>query len=325
MSSGGEKEGSFFRQDPLSGEWVLFAPNRGARPNAFIRSAEEQTKTTECPFCPGHEKETPPEIERRGTAETWTIRVIPNRYPALSSAPDGPLRAGSIAGRGPHEVIIDAPEHKHMDEMSPTEVVQLFEVYAKRVRATRAVDGVKAVALFKNDGENAGESIHHPHTQLLGLPLVPDRIARMAIHFDSGCSFCAGLPSTPNSHLSERLVHEGDEFAIITPFAPRRAYEAWIVPRRHVGSIDEMSVAELRAFADMARRAVGAVRRISSGVSFNLCFYQSPVDRAGSFHLYAEVTPRRSVMGGFELETGILINVVTPEEAANKLRELAGE
>jgi len=324
MKPGRESGGSFFRQDPLSGEWVLFAPNRGARPNAFIRSAAEGTKTTDCPFCPGHENETPPEIERRGTPEAWTIRVIPNRYPALTSGPSDPLITGSIAGAGPHEVIIDAPTHKHIDEMSPAEVAQLFEVYAERVRAARAVNGVKAVVLFKNDGENAGESIHHPHTQLLGLPLVPDRIARMAIHFDLGCSFCADLTSIPHSDLQSRLIHEEDEFAILTPFAPRRAYEVWIVPRRHVGSIDELSAAEIRAFARMTRKTVSAVRRIASGVSFNLCFYQSPVKHAGSFHLYAEVAPRRSVMGGFELETGIMINVVTPEEAAIKLRLLIG-
>lgn len=227
-----------------------------------------------------------------------------------------------MTGTGPHEVIIDAPTHTHIDEMSPASAAHLFEVYAERVRATRAVDGVKAVALFKNDGENAGESIHHPHTQLLGLPLIPDRIARMAIHFDSGCSFCADLTSIPHSDLQGRLIHQEDGFAIITPFAPRRAYEAWIVPGRHVGSIDELSASEIHSFAEMTRRTVRAVRRIASAVSFNVCFYQSPVKHAGSFHLYAEVAPRRSVMGGFELETGIMINVVTPEEAAIKLRSL---
>lgn len=322
MRPGRENEGSFFRQDPLSGEWVLFAPNRGARPNAFIRSADDEASTTDCPFCPGHENETPPEIERRGTSDAWTIRVIPNRYPALWPGPRGPLRAGSTKGTGTHEVIIDAPTHTHLDEMSPAEAVQLFEVYAKRGKAARAVDGVKAVVLFKNDGENAGESIHHPHTQLLGLPLVPDRIERMAFHFGSECSFCTELRSIPHSDLEGRLIHEEEGFAIITPFAPRRAYEAWIVPRRHVGSIDELSAAEIRTFAEMTRRAVRAVRRIASGVCFNLCFYQSPVKHPGSFHLYAEVAPRRSTMGGFELETGIMINVVTPEEAAIKLRSL---
>lgn len=322
MRPGQESEGSFFRQDPLSGEWVLFAPSRGARPNAFIRSTAEEIKPTDCPFCPGHENETPPEIERRGTADAWTIRVIPNRYPALGSGPADPPSTGSIAAVGPHEVIIDAPTHKHMDEMSHAAVAQLFEVYAERVRAAQAAKGVKAVALFKNDGQNAGESIHHPHTQLLGLPIVPDRIARMATHFDSGCSFCADLTSIPHSVLQSRLIHEEEGFAVVTPFAPRRAYEAWIIPRRHVGSIDEMSAAEIHAFAGMARQTVRAIRRIASGLSFNLCFYQRPVKHTGSFHLYAEVAPRRSVMGGFELETGIMINVVTPEEAAIKLRVL---
>lgn len=323
MSPGIERERSFFRQDPLSGEWVLFAPNRGARPNAFLRNADERTSATDCPFCPGHEHETPPEILRRGTSEAWTIRVIPNRYPALSSATSDPPGAGGIAGTGPHEVIIDAPTHTHLDEMSTEGARELFEVYAERVRVVRAVNGVRAVALFKNDGENAGESIHHPHTQLLGLPLVPDRIARMAGHFDAGCSLCADLRSLPQSDLQGRLIREEKGFAIISPFAPRRAYEAWILPRRHVGSMDELSVAQIHTLAEMTRQTVGAIRRLAPGVSFNLCFYQGPVKAPGSFHLYAEVAPRRSVMGGFELGTGIMINVVTPEEAARKLRSLA--
>jgi len=323
MRPGREGQGRFFRQDPLSGEWVLFAPNRGARPNAFIRSADQGPATTDCPFCPGNENETPPEIERRGTSGAWTIRVIPNRYPALSVGPSGPLGEGSMKGTGPHELIIDAPTHTHLDEMSPADAAQLFEVYAGRVKAARAVDGVKAVALFKNDGENAGESIHHPHTQLLGLPLVPERIEKMAARFQSGCPFCAELPSGAQGDLAGRLIHASDGFVIMTPFAPRRAYEAWVVPLRHVGSIEELSPGEIRALAGMTRRAVGAVRKLSSGISFNLCFYQEPGRGRGSFHLYIEVAPRRSTMGGFELETGIMINVVTPEEAATKLRLLA--
>lgn len=322
MIPGRESEGSFFRQDPLSGEWVLFAPNRGTRPNAFIRSAAEPANDTSCPFCPGHENETPPEISRRGTSDAWTIRVIPNRYPALRSDSRGPLATGSMAGNGHHEVIIDTPSHRHLDEMSPAEAGQLFEVYAERVRAARSRDGVKAVVLFKNDGEHAGESIHHPHSQLLGLPLVPDRIERMAVHFRSGCSLCADLGSVPDSDLEGRLIYEENGLVMIAPFAPRRAYEAWIVPRRHAGSMEELSAGEIRSFAEMTRRAVGAVRRIASGVSFNLCFYQSPVGGPGSFHLYAEVAPRRSVMGGFELESGIMINVVPPEQAAITLKLL---
>lgn len=323
MRLGPEEQAAFFREDPLSGDWVLFAPGRGGRPNAFIRSPREQRASSPCPFCPGNEHETPPEITRRGNPGKWTIRVIPNRYSALSDGPGGPLIAGGVKASGPHEVIIDAPGHIHLDEMAPEAVAELFEVYAERVKAIRSTDGVRAVVLFKNDGENAGESIHHPHTQLLGLPLVPERIERMARRFNSGCPLCAelGLPVS-QSRNGGRVIHANDSFVMVSPFAPRRAYEAWVVPMRHVGSIDELSREELRALAGMTRAAVGAVRKIASGTSFNICCYQALGRASASFHLYIEVAPRRSTMGGFELETGIMINVVTPEDAAAKLRSL---
>ena len=108
------------RRDPIIGRWVIIATERSKRPTDFEKE-EEQADFKHCPFCPGNESKTPPEILAYRTNGSkpndpgWWVRVVPNKYPALQIK--GALnRTGEgmydkMNGIGAHEVIIETPDH----------------------------------------------------------------------------------------------------------------------------------------------------------------------------------------------------------------------
>ena len=186
------------RKHPVTGEPILYAPERAGRPNAFERTNEEI-----CPFCPGNESLTPPEIARTG--DPWRVRVFPNKYPAV----DG------------HEVIVDSIGHDATFE-SIDNAAEVVSMYISRYRAHA---GAAYVSLFTNTGERAGASIDHIHSQLMPLPFIPPRIERHLAAFASGpCPLCRNVGT---------LIEENDSFARVVPDAAQQAYEQWIVPKRH--------------------------------------------------------------------------------------------
>ena len=286
--------------DPLSNDPVLVAPERGERPGAWAGSP-----AVSCPFCPGHEDETPPELSRRGDGR-WSARVVPNKFPAVAP----------IDGIPSHEVLIDSEEH-----VSPLELRRLdsltatVELWRERYARHYSREGIESVILFRNEGRAAGQSIDHPHSQLLALPFVPPRLAAESRAFSvaDACPLC----SPPCDELMIARLHG---LEIRSPLAPRLAFESWIVPATHQ---PDWLAADAESIARALQLAILALRSRLPGAAFNLALSSVPprAPEPGAFHWHLEVLPRLTGIAGFELATGSWMNIVDPATAAAGLRD----
>lgn len=335
------------RREPLSGEWTILAPARSLRPGGRglgdVGVDGERKQGTgsvpACPFCPGNEALTPPEIwaegRERGGPDSpgWKIRVIPNLYPALGGEDEGKGKGAqrrsrdgiSRLARGRHEVIIHTPAH-HLPlyRMEPADSVRLMHAYRLRCRALRDVAGVRQILFIVNQGREAGASLEHPHTQVFALPVVP-RVLREEIRnsrrlSSRGCPLCT---AGEKARRDGRVIAENDGWTALVPFAARLPYETWFVPRRHEPDFARARDGELRAMADIIMRVLAALAGALDDPPYNLWLHTSPCDGKDyhEFHFHLELVPRLAIEAGFEMASGMHINVVPPEEAARRLRE----
>ena len=325
------------RRDPVTGRWVVIAAARRGRPNDLrLGAGGSNTRTTSCPFCPGHEAETPPEVyaDREPTtpadAPGWSTRVVPNKYPALGPAdaaadPDGGLHERRD-GLGAHEVIIESTEHGVELSQLPLEAVErLLRAGRERMRDLGRNPGFRYVQFFKNHGPAAGASLEHGHAQLIALPIVPTAIEEEmsgAARYQERvgrCVYCDMLAEDPRE--GRRLIHRDDEMAVIAPWAPRFPYETWIVPARHESAFEGTGDASLRALARALQETLARLRRLLAAPDYNFIVHTAPCGspRLPHYHWHVEIFPRVQPIAGFEWGTGFTINTMPPEEAAADL------
>ncbi|HEX2061707.1 MAG TPA: hypothetical protein VHK90_13285 [Thermoanaerobaculia bacterium] len=268
-----------FRNNPLSGERIVFAPGRAARRSAFGEESAER-----CPFCPGHESDTPPELVRAG--DPWRVRVFPNKYPPVDGA----------------EVIVESPRHEAFHDIEHAQDV--VRTYVERYRA----HGEAAyVAVFKNEGKRAGASIAHVHSQVIPLPFLPPRVERELRGFAGACPLCE-----PAGHV----IRETATLRWLAPEASSFAYQQWIVPKRHVAEMSGLDENELRELASLLRDASRAVQPLGA---YNWMFVNFPGHPEA--HGYVDIVPRLTALAGFELGTGTFVEIIDPAAAAARLRE----
>jgi len=326
------------RQDPVSGRWVIFSPARAARPSDFA-AAPPPPAAGSCPFCPGAEAETPPEILALRPAGSppdspgWTLRVVPNRYPAL-------LRAGEpgagveglyrcMDGVGAHEVIIESPAHERgLAALPPAQVAAVLAACRRRIADLGADPRLRYVLIFKNHGAAAGASLAHPHAQLLATPLVPRQVeeeldgARRHYEDARRCVFCDVVAQETGPDGGRRLVSADAGFAALVPYAARFPYETWILPRAHASAFERGDAAQDAALAEVLGGTLRRLERALPGLAYNLVLHTAPC-RAPAlehYHWHVEILPRLAGLAGFEWGSGFCINPVLPEDAAAALR-----
>jgi UDPglucose--hexose-1-phosphate uridylyltransferase len=332
---------SELRRDPITGRWVIIAPERGRRPSG-PRPAPK-THDGPCPFCPGNERSTPPEITARrapGTrpdAPGWTTRVTPNKFPALRLAPGSKGAAEETRGDlyermngiGAHEVIIDSTEHDaELSELPLERVEQVLSVYQERARALGADPRVRYVLVFKNHGASAGASQEHGHSQVLATPILPNVVeeelsgSRRRFEATGCCAFCEMIATERES--AERVVGEDEAFVVLAPYASRFPYETWILPRRHASSFERASAEEIRALARALRSTLRAQSALLEHPDYNFLIHSAPCREFELpwYHWHLEIVPKLAGASGFEWGTGAYINATPPEEAARRLRGL---
>jgi UDPglucose--hexose-1-phosphate uridylyltransferase len=324
------------RQDAISGHWVIVAPERARRPHAFANERAQHGKAEPCPFCPGNEPETPPEvmaIRDHGQANEpgWRLRIVPNKFPALrrdalpAPPPDVGLRRTAA---GAHEVVIETAEHDVTWSRLPIpRLSEVLEAIRTGMAALAGEPGVEYVFFFKNHGEAAGATLEHPHSQLLALPMVPALVAaelegaeRYYARTDR-CYFCE--LAEDEAAGGDRLVLDCGPVAALAPYAARAPFEVWILPRRHQATLGEATPAEIEA---LARAIRGALRKLDEALgetAYNLFLHEAP-QRSGPlrhYHWHFELIPRLARLAGFEWGAQMFINPIAPEEAARRLRE----
>ena len=311
------------RRDPIVDRTVLIAPERAARPTE-LEDPGHLAHHTACPFCEGHEGETPHEVcalRDDGTAPDspgWRVRVVPNLFPAM--------RRDAKSAYGVHEVVIECPHHESsLAALSAEQVRQVFAVYRDRLVALRADPRLAYVQVFKNHGAPAGASVEHAHSQILAGSEVPRDIraeldGATAYHAHHGrCAFCDLIDR--ELAAGERLVLAGEHVVAIAAWAGRFPYETWLLPRRHAAHYDRLSDTEL---ADLAVVARSLLRRLASAAgdpAYNVILHTAPAAADESFHWHWEILPRLTGIAGYELATGCYLNPLPPEEAAAMLRE----
>ena len=317
-------------------EYCIIAEERTKRPSDFADEAENLAKhsTVSCSFCGGAEEDTPlaTAVYKNGKifADTpdkrilnWDFRCFPNLYPALSPVPN-PLELQEIGlqakpGYGFHEVIIESPLHwKKLDDFSDLEILGLMNVYRDRTRNYMTQKKIRYISLFKNSGKAAGASMDHSHSQLIALPFCPPPLERemKAITERKTCLYCAIIDK---EKASTRLIYENNECIAFTPYYSIGPFEVWILPKRHVSFLGDCNDKLLLALGDTLRASLKNYMRVLGNIPFNYMFYQ--LFENSKYHLNLRLLPRLSISAGFEINTGIYINTVSPERAASYLRE----
>jgi UDPglucose--hexose-1-phosphate uridylyltransferase len=327
------------RKDPITGRWVVVSTERMKRSADFERTQVVIRNEGICPFCPGNESRTPPEVlayRTSGAANQpgWTTRVIPHRFPALRVEGDidrsGEGLYDRMNGIGAHEVIIDCPEHvASLADTSQQNVTNVFRAYCDRVLDLKRDQRFEYIQLFKNHGQAAGSAFEHSHTELIALPLVPQHVieelsgAERYFSFRNRCVFCDIVHQELASKT--RIVMDGAHVVALAPFASRSPFEVWLMPKRHASHFEAQPEEVLRDFAVTLRTVLGRLDQALERPAYNFALHTAPLRKGEieSFDWHLEILPKLTRPGGFEIGTGFYLNPTPPEEAARFLREHA--
>ena len=326
------------RQNIISREWVIIATERAKRPEDFAkpnvrRPAPLPPRVDSCPFCPGNEHLTPPEVLRLGNEKAWQVRVVPNKFSALDAKAelirrnDGIKR--TISGAGLHEVIVETPDHsKTLALLSEADFERVIHAYRQRYDAVTSDLRVAHATLFRNHGERAGTSLEHPHSQIVGTPLIPpqvrDRMENALRFFDESgdCIYCSVIAD--ELFDQSRVVAQSDDFVAVIPFAALTPFHMWIFPLRHTASFGEATDADLTGLSRILRRVLRKIYYGLDNPDYNLSVRTPPREANGMryYHWYVSVIPRVTRVAGFEIGSGMFINVALPEASAEYLRKI---
>jgi UDPglucose--hexose-1-phosphate uridylyltransferase len=332
------------RLNPTTKEWVIIATERAKRPKDFAKDKPQAAPLPErdenCPFCPGNEEKTPGEVFaiREPGAEhdpnRWQVRVIPNKFPALTcgGTSDHVERIHTngylhMPGLGKHEVVIESQWHdRTLATLDDEQVERVTLAYRRRYMELDSASCNELILIFRNQGERAGTSLLHPHSQIIALPVVPvhirNRLNTAQRYYDEmgSCVYCDMIASESRSRA--RVVMENGEFVALTPYAATVPYETWILPRRHQASFGAIGNDECQAFAHALKDVLGRMYRLLDNPDYNFSIQTAPHYSASEphYHWHVEVLPRLTTPAGFEIGTHMYINVVLPEQAAEDLR-----
>lgn len=329
------------RKDIITGEWVIIAVERGNRPKStnchLAINNSGQSNVSECPFCYGNENRTPPEIlayrlQGKPNSPGWEVRVVPNQYAALKPSKGvNIIKTGifeSISGTGNHEVLIESPRHNGTLGSYPLEhIIKVIKILKERYLDLKNDAWVKYIQIFKNYGAAAGASQTHPHFQLIAGPVVPQKIAGLwagAGEFyrkNLNCVFCEIIEQ--EKKLDQRLVEFNKNFAAICPFASRFPGEVWIIPTIHQPDFSLLNDEQLRDLAGILKNIMGKLEVAFENPPYNLVLYTMPTAGGEEVycHWYIAIMPRITTLAGFELGTGIYINLMSPELACQTLQK----
>lgn len=326
------------RYDPHRGEWTLIAPGRRARPHpAHYADATPSQDDPACPFCPGNDSATPPEVaalreEGGENAPGWRARCVANKFPAVGSGEPAYGGGGvfsSLRGGGRHEVLIDSPHHtKGLADLGESHAGDILALLQERARALAGAPGVHRLYAFKNHGAQAGASILHSHFQILGLPVGTSGIEKK---LEKETAFYGERKAAILDHLieaergrEERIVEAGEEGAVVfCPWASRFPYLVHICPWPTEASFTESTPEAIAAVGAALARSLRRYKELLHDPPYNLSFLlaaKGPEGAPAAHRWHIELFPRLTPHAALETGLGAHINEVAPEQAADELR-----
>ena len=326
------------RKDPIIGRWVIISTERAMRPDNFMEY-EGQLRRGFCPFCYGNEARTPSEVLacRKGNSKPntpgWTLRVVPNKFPALQIEGELDRRGEGMFDRmngvGAHEVIIEAPEHDlQLADMPLHRIEDVIWSYRDRYVDLKKDSRFQYILIFKNHGRAAGATLEHSHSQLIALPIVPKRVSeeiegsKRYFSYKERCVYCDIIRQELDTNT--RIVSENDRFVSLAPFCPRFPFETWIMPKSHQDSFEDSSKGEVRQLAKIMQKTLKRMNKSLNNPPYNFLIHTSPVKKTAQhyYHWHIEIMPKLTKVAGFEWGTGFYINPTCPEESAKFMREV---
>lgn len=331
---------SELRKDPILGRWVIISTERSKRPSDFNNKHTEKNENGFCPFDYGNEDKTPHEIlaiRKDGSHSDrpgWTLRVVPNKFPALHIEGDlnreGDGMYDKMGGIGAHEVIIETQEHDRiMSSFSVPMMNDILWTYRERIKDLKRDKRFKYVLIFKNHGEAAGASLEHTHSQLIALPIIPIAVeeelhgSKDYYEYKERCIFCDMIRQEIAE--KERLVTQNTDFIAFEPYASRFPFETWVLPRRHFSHYEGASDSMLESLSTIFLEVIGKIDKALDHPPFNFILHTAPftTDQLDHYHWHFEIIPILTKVAGFEWGTGFFINPTSPEDAASYLREIS--
>ena len=324
---------SELRKDPLTGKWVIIASERALRPNQFMRSEATKHHDELNPFAVGNESLTPPEIMRvanPNSPDSWLVRVIPNKYPALAvEGETGTLRKGiyeHMDGLGAHEVIIESPDPDfNLEELPIVHLRKALWTYRERMQDLAKDVRLIFSMLFRNSGPGAGATVRHGHAQLIALPVVPSEVQQRLngarqYYEQTGQNVFSHLVEQESSDM-QRIVCATERFVCITPYASRTPFELMIIPKDQRARYEDVKEEHLEDLAHILSETLRRLKRVLGNVDYNLMIQSAPKteEHAPWYRWHIQIVPALTQVAGFEWGTGFHINPVSPETAAKTL------
>jgi len=325
-------ESAGFGLDPLARALSIYAPARANRPGAFhIPKIAETESLSRCPFCPGHEDETPPEwiASREAPGSPWQARIFPNRFaavPSFGSVARGSEAHGAESLYGFHDVVIESARHDPLTIFAPKQhATRLWEMILGRLGTLSADPRVAHLVWFRNQGSPAGASLEHPHSQIIGINRMPPGIAaRNAAakrFYSKHRKSWVQESRSVASRGKKRIVLDDEGLTVLCPESSRVCYEMQVIPRRPRNHCLPQTQ-EAAGLANVLRRSIAALQCVSRPeVPFNMTLQISPPRTGSWFTWHVEILPRMSQVAGWEWATGSFINPIPPDVAAKRLRE----
>ncbi len=329
---------SEFHQDPSSGDWVIIAPGRAARPAFLAKKRPPRTPSpvATCPFENLKKSGNWPPIAvvpegARGGKRDWRIAVIENKYPILTHGAQCsvPLRRGIFKARtgvGRHELVVTRDHAKDFAALPPSDAKKLFGIFQERLRSAADDRCIVYAIPFFNWGPNAGASVWHPHYQILATPFVPAHSARSlagAKAYFKAHRRCVRCNAIKAARAERSRVVAGNRHAIaIAPYASKVPFEVRILPRSHQPYFYRTPRAVADGVALLLRSVMQRLKKYVNDPDLNFFIHEAPLDGGDHsyHHWHVEVLPRLSIPAGFEFSTGIYVDIIAPETAAAILR-----
>jgi UDPglucose--hexose-1-phosphate uridylyltransferase len=325
------------RKDYLMDRYVIIASERSKRPVLFKKTKVSNKKNNydkQCPFCKGNEAMLPginKEYNVKKGKSSDIIRIVPNKYEAAMQKGNPELRNDNLfytysSSYGIHEVIIETLNHSiEFEELPLSQIKKIIEVYIESTKELIGKPNIKYISLFKNQGKEAGASINHTHSQIIGYNIVPELVkeknkkAKEFFEKNNKCAYCEIIEREKDS---DRRVFENDSFIAFCPYASRFQFEVLLMPKRHFASLIDMDKKEIKDLAESLKKILTTLEKIGP-TPFNIMFFNTHKvgDNENYFHFHIEIAPRISNFAGFEIETETIINTTTPEDAASFYRE----
>ncbi len=323
-----------FRQDLISGEWVLFVVGRAHS----LREDEDkdfyQTKK-ECPF--ENLRESGQEIIwNYPDSENWRVAVTKNKYPAMrqglcaTEKNYGPFK--TFDPIGDHEVVIYREHDYGIYKFSVADFIDMVRVYKKRfTELVEKSECAKYILIFHNQGRSAGASIFHPHSQIITMPILPPDVFNS---INGSFNYYKEHKKRVYSDLLEweqkerkRIVYENKEFIVFCPYVSKYPYEIRIFSKESHAHFNQMPDSSDELFADALFTSLQKIKVALDKPPFNMFIHTAPLtDDFGVhmhefYHWHTEIIPHLKIDAGVEIGTGVAINVVDPNECAEALRK----